>query len=472
MKFKKIIAGIISGICLISGSVFPVTVNAETALGYIPTGKSAGFIGASLELTQKTITVNEAANAQMITLSAKSTNGTKFDRTGVHITYDEGLELVPITIKGKGVVVAKNMLLYGTYKAVTDGDNAIFLTFANDETFSAVADGTALWQFQLKVKNPKVGDKYPIQIAYVDGDQFDLSGSADTEKIRDYAFSNVEQGYIAIVASTTTTITKTTPQPITTTTTVAYKLGDLNNDSKINAVDASETLSEYARTSTNKVSEFTEAQKKAADVNKDGKINAVDASNILSYYAYTSTSGTMGFETYLLNPPVTTTKPVTTTITTTKVYTTTRKPTTTTSSNTPLKLDVQSISLSNGTQYAIPIKRSDVTFKSNNTDVAVVSPTGVVTAIGVGNAIISVIDRNYNVVQLYVSVTEAPKRAPINSTKTSAIEKYEKEQPKRTALSLYPVINYFIASSTATAQATVAPTIGLLPMPMSPIIST
>ena len=31
---------------------------------------------------------------------------------------------------------------------------------------------------------------------------------------------------------------------------------------------------------------------------------------------------------------------------------------------------------------------------------------------------------------------------------------------------------YFTASSTATAQATVAPTIGLLPIPMSPIIST
>ena len=31
---------------------------------------------------------------------------------------------------------------------------------------------------------------------------------------------------------------------------------------------------------------------------------------------------------------------------------------------------------------------------------------------------------------------------------------------------------FFIASSTATATATVAPTIGLLPMPMSPIIST
>ena len=39
---------------------------------------------------------------------------------------------------------------------------------------------------------------------------------------------------------------------------------------------------------------------------------------------------------------------------------------------------------------------------------------------------------------------------------------------------LFPIAvrNYFIASATATAQATVAPTIGLLPMPMRPIIST
>ncbi len=33
-------------------------------------------------------------------------------------------------------------------------------------------------------------------------------------------------------------------------------------------------------------------------------------------------------------------------------------------------------------------------------------------------------------------------------------------------------VGYFIASSTATATATVAPTIGLLPIPISPIIST
>ncbi len=34
------------------------------------------------------------------------------------------------------------------------------------------------------------------------------------------------------------------------------------------------------------------------------------------------------------------------------------------------------------------------------------------------------------------------------------------------------IFHYFIASSTATATATEAPTIGLLPIPISPIIST
>ena len=83
----------------------------------------------------------------------------------------------------------------------------------------------------------------------------------------------------------------------------AGSLGDINSDSAINAVDASEILSEYARVSTNQAPKFTEAQKKAADVDNNGAINAVDASQVLSYYAYKSTSGTMEFEDYLKNPP-------------------------------------------------------------------------------------------------------------------------------------------------------------------------
>ena len=83
----------------------------------------------------------------------------------------------------------------------------------------------------------------------------------------------------------------------------ASGLGDINSDSAINAVDASEILSEYARVSTNQSPQFTAEQKEAADVDKNGSVNAVDASQVLSYYAYKSTSGTMEFEDYLKNPP-------------------------------------------------------------------------------------------------------------------------------------------------------------------------
>ena len=106
----------------------------------------------------------------------------------------------------------------------------------------------------------------------------------------------------------------------------ASGLGDINGDSVINAVDASEILSEYARVSTNQKAKLTDEQKKCADVDKNGNINAVDASQVLSYYAYKSTSGTMEFEAYLKNPPVTTTQATastTTTTTTTAAATTT-----------------------------------------------------------------------------------------------------------------------------------------------------
>lgn len=64
----------------------------------------------------------------------------------------------------------------------------------------------------------------------------------------------------------------------------------MNNDGKINAVDASDVLAYYARISTNQEGGYTDKQILAADVTHDGSINAVDASNILAYYAYVSTT--------------------------------------------------------------------------------------------------------------------------------------------------------------------------------------
>lgn len=70
----------------------------------------------------------------------------------------------------------------------------------------------------------------------------------------------------------------------------AVVLGDVNDDGKVNAVDASKVLAEYAKTSSGSgKGDFTDAQRTAADVDGNGKVDSVDASKILAYYAYTST---------------------------------------------------------------------------------------------------------------------------------------------------------------------------------------
>ena len=109
----------------------------------------------------------------------------------------------------------------------------------------------------------------------------------------------------------------------------------------------------------------------------------------------TSTTTTQKPTTTTMTSTTTTQKPTTTTTTST---TTTQKPTTTTN------LEKTEISLKNGEQYSIPISLDNITFKSTNTNVAVVSPKGIITAIGLGNAIINIIDKDYNVIQLKITV--------------------------------------------------------------------
>jgi hypothetical protein len=104
----------------------------------------------------------------------------------------------------------------------------------------------------------------------------------------------------------------------------------------------------------------------------------------------------------------TTTSTTTSTITTTTTTSTTTNTTTAATSITttiPLSLEVTSISIKNGEQYKIPLDRGDLTFKSSNTDV-VVSGDGTVTAVGAGDAVITIIDKNYNVKQLKITVND------------------------------------------------------------------
>ena len=76
-------------------------------------------------------------------------------------------------------------------------------------------------------------------------------------------------------------------------------LGDINNDSAIDAKDASNMLSVYALASTGKDADLTDEQKTSADINYDGHIDAKDASQVLVYYSYLSTGGTKSLVEYL-----------------------------------------------------------------------------------------------------------------------------------------------------------------------------
>lgn len=71
----------------------------------------------------------------------------------------------------------------------------------------------------------------------------------------------------------------------------AFTKGDVNDDTVVDAKDASLVLSEYALLATGGASKFSEKQKKAADVNNDTVVDAKDASKILFYYATAATGG-------------------------------------------------------------------------------------------------------------------------------------------------------------------------------------
>lgn len=78
-------------------------------------------------------------------------------------------------------------------------------------------------------------------------------------------------------------------------------LGDFNGDGKVNAADASQILSHYAKISTGKTDKISDEAKKASDVNRDGKINSVDSSFVLSYYAMNATGQSPQWEKLIFN---------------------------------------------------------------------------------------------------------------------------------------------------------------------------
>ena len=256
-----------------------------------------------------------------------------------------------------------------TVKEAPDNSVSVTYTTPTNTTTSATAPKpitttTTAAMIPLSVKEDKItltnGDQYTIK-----ANRSDVSYKSNNKSVAVVSAKGIitaigeGTAIISIIGSDSDVVQiKVTVDPVPTATTITqplnYNLGDVDNNGIVDAVDASRVLSEYARVSSNMNSSFSETQRKAADSNKDGFIDAVDASKILAFYAYKSTNGTLGFEEYIKDRPITTTKAATTTTTTAATTTTTTTTTTrtTTTSTAATATTTTTITPIDGTIYA------------------------------------------------------------------------------------------------------------------------
>lgn len=78
--------------------------------------------------------------------------------------------------------------------------------------------------------------------------------------------------------------------------------GDTNGDCNIDAVDASNILSAYAKVQTSSDYSLSAAEIKKMDVDGSGTVDAVDASIVLSYYTYIATGGSGMLKDFIKKP--------------------------------------------------------------------------------------------------------------------------------------------------------------------------
>lgn len=234
-------------------------------------------------ITNTEVCQTEARNKkQQVSLIVDGANGLYCD-TLIYVYYDSRMTAEAATA-GKAI----EKLTPGQAM----GDTKDFMVLTTGGNSNLGADGV-MWEFTFTLpENCKAGDVFSVSVGtskygkiqplFTNYD-YDSKGEAMTK----YLFTNgLAKGGITVTADP------------------SYKLGDINNDFSINAVDASIVLTEYASISSGKKTTFTDdRQTLAADVDTNGSINAVDASYILSYYAYvsTSTGNTEGFDVYMEN---------------------------------------------------------------------------------------------------------------------------------------------------------------------------
>ena len=242
-----------------------------------------------LSLSRFEVPVNQIDEDIEIELTVNGAEG-NYASTGLHVKFDERLQLLRVDDEDYADYgnAAKKLSAKQEVDFVdSDGvPHGLFLTTSCGNG-NGGKDGV-LWSFKVKIpENAKVGDKYPIEIYYwVDQNNnmrhdifTNFANDNDGKNMEAWVFTKgIEQGYIEITGA----------RP---------KMGDLNGDGIIDAVDASVLLANYAKYSTDKAAP-TADDIEISDVNKDGKINAVDASLLLAFYARVSSGKVITFKAF------------------------------------------------------------------------------------------------------------------------------------------------------------------------------
>ena len=258
---------------------------------YLVTKNNFGFIQTGHSTGQITDDERKVLANTLFYLYQNTGNIQTVDNAVLDLDAPEKIRVLDASVSGNtmniNIQAEDKGTVYEYYAKAFLGNNSVKTNIAKETVISGIAG------FLIKVTDSE--DSAADLIGYEDDGltikdivRADDDGKAELSVTLK---NSTEPQFIHIFAVDKENNIKEITTPISANTEEKIKLGDVNFDGKVNAVDASMILSEYAKASTDKSSEFSEKQFTAGDIDENKAINAIDASFVLSYYAYTSTGG-------------------------------------------------------------------------------------------------------------------------------------------------------------------------------------
>ncbi len=219
-----------------------------------------------LTVSKRSVTLTDVNYAEKTRVLANSIKGDDVD-----IDYDK-LNIDAVTLNGDQVTadVSGIVLTGSAAKNYQLASAAAKITLSPDEISSITVDCDGSTKKYIRFVGSTFAVSAPTELGhYVTNWLIDGKSVSTDEK-----YTLTVTGDLSLTALTDET-----------------KLGDVDLDGMVTAVDASAILSEYAELSSGSSGTFTRIQKAAADVDNNYLTDSRDASMILSYYAYLSSNG-------------------------------------------------------------------------------------------------------------------------------------------------------------------------------------